>query len=303
MDDNEFLLMDRIQKIQAINRQHNLEKNAYVSFSGGKDSTVLHYLIDMALPNNKIPRVFMNTGIEYNLLVKFVKELAKQDERITVVNSNIKIKQMLEKDGYPFKSKEHAHFVMVYQHTYKINHSCEMYLDKNSYKKIHCPKNLVYQFTDDFKLKISDRCCYRMKKENFAKWEKANNKTIAITGMRRGEGGQRQSIKGCIITNKDGSVHKFHPLLVVEEDWENWFLEKYNYKLCELYYPPYNFTRTGCKGCPFALDLQEDLDVMEKLLPAERKQCELLWKPVYDEYRRLGYRLNNYKQLSFFDGE
>jgi hypothetical protein len=30
---------------------------------------------------------------------------------------------------------------------------------------------------------------------------------------------------------------------------------------------------------------------MERLLPAERKQCEYIWKPVYEEYRRLGYRL------------
>lgn len=31
---------------------------------------------------------------------------------------------------------------------------------------------------------------------------------------------------------------------------------------------------------------------MEKLLPNERKACEIIWKPVYDEYRRIGYRLN-----------
>lgn len=30
---------------------------------------------------------------------------------------------------------------------------------------------------------------------------------------------------------------------------------------------------------------------MKKYLPDEYKQCEMLWKPVYDEYRRIGYRL------------
>lgn len=40
------------------------EENFYISFSGGKDSTVLHHLIDEAIPGNKIPRVFINTGIE-----------------------------------------------------------------------------------------------------------------------------------------------------------------------------------------------------------------------------------------------
>ncbi len=36
---------------------------------------------------------------------------------------------------------------------------------------------------------------------------------------------------------------------------------------------------------------------MEDYLPAEKKQCEYLWKPVYDEYRRLNYRLDNEEQL------
>ena len=69
----EFILQDRIVKIQAIDSQYDLRKNATISYSGGKDSTVLHHLIDLALPNNKIPRLYANTGIEYNMMVKFVK--------------------------------------------------------------------------------------------------------------------------------------------------------------------------------------------------------------------------------------
>ena len=38
-------------------------------------------------------------------------------------------------------------------------------------------------------------------------------------------------------------------------------------------------------------DLEHQLQVMEQLLPIERKQCEVIWKPVYDEYRKIGYRL------------
>ena len=73
MTENEFLLADRIQKIQSINKMYDLENNAYVSFSGGKDSTVLSRLIDEALPNNKIPRLYLNTGIEYLMVVSFVE--------------------------------------------------------------------------------------------------------------------------------------------------------------------------------------------------------------------------------------
>ena len=60
--DNELILFDRLEVIkQTINKYG--EENFYISFSGGKDSTILHYLVDMALPYNKIPRVFSNTGI------------------------------------------------------------------------------------------------------------------------------------------------------------------------------------------------------------------------------------------------
>lgn len=93
---------------------------------------------------------------------------------------------------------------------------------------------------------------------------------------------------------------RFHPLLKVDENWENWFIQKYNIKLCKLYYEPYNFKRTGCKGCPYSLDLQEQLETMEKHLPNERKQCEYIWKPIYDEYRRIGYRLDKEEQLKLF---
>lgn len=70
--DNEFLLMDRIQKIQQVIGKYG-EENFYLSFSGGKDSTVLSALLDMAVPGNKIPRVYANTGIEYQLILDFVE--------------------------------------------------------------------------------------------------------------------------------------------------------------------------------------------------------------------------------------
>ena len=136
--------------------------------------------------------------------------------------------------------------------------------------------------------------------EGLKKWQRENNKTITLTGMRKEEGGQRASLKGCIVTDKDNKIVKFHPLLVVDEEFENWFIEKNNIKLCKLYYEPFNFKRTGCKGCPCALDRQEQLTIMNTYLPNERKQCEMIWEPVYKEYRRLGYRLSKKEQCKLF---
>jgi 3'-phosphoadenosine 5'-phosphosulfate sulfotransferase (PAPS reductase)/FAD synthetase len=297
--DNELLLFDRLEVIKSINQKYDLDHNAYISFSGGKDSTVLHYLIDLALPNNRIPRVFINTGIEYNYIVEFVKELGAKDDRFIILKPTLAIKPMLEKYGYPFKSKEHSLKVGEYQKGSKGNSIIKY--KENAGKQFGCPLLLLYQFEDSFQLKLSDKCCYKLKKEPVKKWEKENNKLIAITGMRKEEGGQRANIKGCILTDKDGNLKKFHPLLVVNESFENYVIDKYKLQLCKLYYPPFNFKRAGCKCCPLSLDLQEQLIIMEKYLPNEKRQCELIWKPVYDEYRRLNYRLKKYEQLTLFD--
>ena len=296
MKEYELLLFDRIEMIKTINQKYDLEHNAYISFSGGKDSTILHHLIDIALPGNKIPRVFINTGIEYLDVVKFVRTLAEKDERIHIVSPSQSIRKVLEEHGYPFKSKIHSKKLDQYQRGFS-NPSIIEYItsvrinnEGKIVKPFHtCPKSLLHQFDEDYKLKISEKCCDYLKKKPASKWMKENNKKVIITGMRNSEGGARSNIN--CITTKNNKLEKFHPLIVVSDEWENWFIEEHNIKLCELYYPPYNFYRTGCKGCPFALELQEQLDVMKELLPNEYKQCENLWKPVYEEYRRIGYRL------------
>ena len=193
--DNELLLFDRIEIIKTTIAKYG-EDNFYLSFSGGKDSTVLHYLLDMAIPNNNIPRVFINTGIEYNAIVNFVKGLAANDKRFIILQPTQAIKPMLEKYGYPFKSKQHSHNVMVYQHS-GIGLSVKRYLGIiESNTKFRCPKSLLYQFTQDFKIKLSDNCCRKMKKEPIKRWEKENNKHVAITGMRNSEGGKGHLLKG-----------------------------------------------------------------------------------------------------------
>ena len=287
MTDNEFLLYNRLTKSQSVTRKYG-EENFYISFSGGKDSTVLSALVDRALPNNKIPRVYANTGIELNMIRDFVFDMAKTDDRVVIIKPSTPIKPMLEKEGYPFKSKEHSLYVSEYQRMGEKSAYYTRYLyPEEKRKRYGCPKILRYQFTPKFNLKISKKCCDELKKKPLKKWMKENDKTFCITGMTREEGGSRNNISCINLKQK-----KFHPLAPVTKDWEEWFIEEYNIRICDIYKEPYNFTRTGCKGCPFAIDLQEELDVLEEFFPAERKQCEAIWKPVYDEYRRLGYRLN-----------
>lgn len=292
MTENEFILVDRIQKIKQIITEYE-EDNFYISFSGGKDSTVLSALVDMALPNNQIPRVYADTGIELNMIRDFVIEMQKSDNRIILIKPSVPIKQMLDAQGYPFKSKEYSAIHKQYKKTGLKTHWVKQYLQcdeqKNKLDRYACPKILRYQFTDEFDLKISDNCCKELKEKPLKQWQKINNKPYAILGVMRSEGGRRNHAK-CLAFSGN-KLKAFQPLSIISKEWEKWFISEYNIKICDIYKPPYNFDRTGCKGCPFNPKLQDSLEILEKYFPNERKQCEIIWKPVYNEYRRLGYRL------------
>lgn len=240
----------------------------------------------MALPSNKIPRVFNDTGIEYNYIREFVNEI--KDERFVIIKPSKNIKTTLEEYGYPFKSKEHSLYVATYQSIGEKSKTYQRYLFPSEERKSYgCIEKLKYQFTSNFNLKISDKCCLKLKEEPLREYEKESGRHIAILGIMPSEGGRRNSAK-CIVKDKH-----FSPLVKVDKAWEEWFIKEHDIKLCKLYYPPFNFKRTGCKGCPFNINLQNDLDIMERLLPSERKQCEFIWKPIYEEYRRIGYRLED----------
>lgn len=223
MTENEFLLQDRLQKIRSMNEQYNLEANAYLSFSGGRDSTILHHLLDEALPGNKIPRVYINTGIEYKEVLKFVRSLQERDPRVIIYNSGVNIKQMLETKGYPFKSKEHAMTLSIYQNSGRTK-TVKKYLGEepgHTCPKYMCPPKLRYQFSEDFKINISKKCCNELKKKPAARYAREAGKSITITGMRSSEGGQRSNIS--CSSFEDNRLVKFHPLVPVPGEWMSWY--------------------------------------------------------------------------------
>lgn len=119
------------------------------------------------------------------------------------------------------------------------------------------------------------------------------------------EGGQRENQKGCVIY-KDKKIIKYKPLNDISNELEQFIINKFNIQLCKLYFNPFNFDRTGCKGCPFNINIQDSLNILREKLPNEYKVCNNIFGKVYDEYRRVGYRLNkenDYYQLNMFDKE
>lgn len=67
----------------------------YVSFSGGKDSTVLLHLVREMYPD--VIAVFVNTGLEY----LEIQEFAKSFDNVKVLYPKISFDKVIQKHGYP----------------------------------------------------------------------------------------------------------------------------------------------------------------------------------------------------------
>lgn len=141
--------------------EHYGENKVYISFSGGKDSTVLLDLVRQVNPN--IPAVFVDTGLEYPETKEFVKTI----DNVTIVRPKMSFKQVIEKYGYPMVSKEQANYLD------DIRTSTEKMrirrLEGDEQGRFKLSKKWYYLIDAPFK--VSHRCCLVMKKEPAKRYE------------------------------------------------------------------------------------------------------------------------------------
>lgn len=86
-------------RIRAWVNEYGLD-GVYVSFSGGKDSTVLLDIARQMYPD--IKAVFVSTGLEFPEIIQFVKS----KENVDIIRPKMNFKQVIQTYGYPFISKE-----------------------------------------------------------------------------------------------------------------------------------------------------------------------------------------------------
>lgn len=231
--------------------EFGLEK-VYISYSGGKDSTVLSHLAKSIYPN--ILHLFANTTNEYPETIKHIKwEREKNGTNVMTVipvdaHGEIwNFKKVVERYGYPIFSKRVSNAIRTYQHALsaRTKKNSEDYIERN-FKKYSKYKELP----------ISDKCCDKLKKEPLRRKAKELGLKCAILGILASESYQREKDwleYGCNIFHERKDNQSRPIAFWTAEDIQE-YIEKYNVKISDLYSMGYK--RNGCMYCGFGVHLE-----------------------------------------------
>lgn len=134
-------------------------KHLYISFSGGKDSTVLSHIIRKNYP--QILHLFADTSCEYPETISFVEEMKKGGVNIKTTiptdrfGKRWTFNRVVSELGYPLFSKAVANGIRTYRHA-KTETTKQNSID---YMTRRFPSYLPY-----LSYPISDLCCEKLKK-------------------------------------------------------------------------------------------------------------------------------------------
>lgn len=297
------------------------EDGVYVSFSGGKDSTVLLDIVRKDYQN--IKAVFVNTGLEYPSVRKF----AESKENVTVLRPEMNFRDVIIKYGYPVIGKEIAGKTKEVRKSIArgnlntVRYRQFMGLEKNDNgdpSEFNCEH---YKFLLDAPFELSDECCDIMKKKPFYKYDK-KKKAVPIIAIMADESRQRRTkwIKfGC---NAFDMKHpQSNPMSFWTEQDVLTYIHTYNLAIADAYgqvvvkgtsngqmciadmlgdYRGCEYETTGCKrtGCVFCMfGITQDKERFIRLAEQEPTLCDYvmrggefnengMWQPSKDG---LGY--------------
>lgn len=216
----------------------------YVSFSGGKDSTVLLHLVRQLHP--EVPAVFSNTGLEYPEIVDFVKKT----ENVVLLRPKKSFLEVIKEYGFPIISKEQSQYIYQYRTT-KSEKTKNTRINGNKSGRGKISKKWHKLITAPFK--VSDKCCYHLKKAPFKKYEKESGRVPYIGEMAEESSLRTQKYQkyGCNAFSCDRPISRPMMFWTEKDIWE--YLKLYNIPYSSIY--DMGYTRTGCIFCGYGCHL------------------------------------------------
>ena len=240
-----------------------MDGKVYLSFSGGKDSTVLLKLCEIIKPD--IQCVFVNTGCESVDVVRFVEKM-KAAHNIEVIRPKLTPRQVWAQYGFPLVSKDQAFKIDLVRKNPESKSAQKFMRDSNQFTISKCFRYLCD--TERTKYHTSAKCCDKLKKDPCHRYEHQTGlrpivATMASESMLR----ETDYLRVGQCNKFDQGHEKSKPLSIwMEEDiWQ--FIRENNIEIAEIYAK--GVDRTGCVGCGFGCQLKSDrrLETFYRLYP------------------------------------
>lgn len=199
----------------------------YVSFSGGKDSTVLLDIVRSMYPD--IEAVFSNTGLEFPEIVKFIKTF----DNVTIIKPKMTFKQVINEKGYPVISKSVSNCVRLARKNIAEGKETLRVRQIKGLEKGSKFNKGKWEFLLDAPFKISEECCNELKKKPMKEFQKQSGKvpfiaTMADEGLLRQ---QRYLQTGCNAFN----LGKSQPMGFWTEQDVLRYIKENNLEICSVY--------------------------------------------------------------------
>lgn len=251
----------RVTQTRIIEYYKYYNGNVAVSFSGGKDSTVLLDIARRCYPN--ICAVYVNTGLEF----PEVRQFAVSQNNITEIKPVMNFREVINTYGWCFPSKAVAHSIYYAKQGSKWAIEQFRGVDKHGnpsrFRQSHYKK---WGFLVESHFKISDKCCDIMKKQPFHQYTKKTGIRFII-GTLADESFQRKQSwfkTGCNSFNSRLEVSR--PLSFWTEQDILQYIKRFKISYASIYgdiiqdkngdLKTSGEQRTGCMFCPIGCHLE-----------------------------------------------
>lgn len=274
----------QVTQTRIIEWYQHWEGKVYVSFSGGKDSTVLLDLARRIYPD--IKGVFVDTGLEYPEIRSFVKT----KDNIDWIRPKMPFNQVIEKYGYPIISKEVSRDIGVAKNK-PDGKTAEKFKKDSEYTKKYGDRWCLekYAYLIDAPFKISNRCCNIMKKNPLKEYQnKTGLKPIIATMASESVLRKKDWLeKGCNAFDNKNPISK--PMSFWTEQDVLTYLKKVDIDYCPIYgdiieqdkkLKTTGLERTGCMFCMYGIQSEKEPNRFQKMKITHPKIYEYCMKPI-----------------------